>query len=233
MLLNIITACIRPYNLTHIYNSILNSKGDIDSDIRWWIVIDLATTSLDSKGKEQLEAIRVQIEKDNIIKVVCIPANDPKEAPVNKALHKISKGLVCFIDDDNVMHPNYMKEIHKAKGDKERIGFLYQQNLGKPKTSFNRRTRFIEFYKVKPGLVDSAQFTISRDLIGNIAWPPRALEYQPYRGILDPVKPSTTPDGDFIHKVYTANPKYFVIIKRMLCYYNYLAAASKDLDFSD
>jgi len=233
MLLNIITSCIRPRNLTQLYDSILVSKKGIDCDIRWWIILDLSVFTLSKEDKECLKSIQEQIEKDNHLKVVCIPLHDKVEAPPNVALRIIKRGLVCMLDDDNLMHPRFISRIHEITTDKPVIGVFYQQNLGKPKNQINKRFRYIDYYKVKPGLVDSAQLTVSRELIGNIEYPSRDPKNIPYYVFTPANPPETTPDGDFIAKIYRANPHMFVFIKKPLCYYNRLAPASLDLDFSD
>lgn len=216
-----------------VYSSILESKGDIDCDIRWWIVVDLPIINLTNKDIQQLEGIRAKVEKDSIIKIVCIPLHNFTEAPVNVALKEIKRGFVCILDDDNIMHPRYIEEISSAIEGRDTIGMVYNQNLGRPKGTVNRRTRFIDYYKIKPGSIDSAQFTMSRDLIGNIKWTQRDPKNKEHFLFSPGDTPPITPDGDFIHKVYTANPGYFIVIKRRLCYHNYLSPESSNLDFSD
>jgi len=158
---------------------------------------------------------------------------DKVEAPINIALRNIKQGLVCNVDDDNIMHPNYIREIAIIAEKNKTVGIFYQQSLGRTKGTTNRRIRTVDYHKIKPGLIDSAQFTATRDLIGNIIWPFKSLKYQPYFIFAQGDPPPTTPDGDFIQEIYKANPSYFVLIKKTLCYYNYLAPESRNLDFSD
>jgi len=207
-MLNIITACIRPQNLEKIHRSILESQANYGSKvpITWYIVLDsrLAPQYLFLAKILETKELSFQPEFETHLLV-----NDSYktswESPINIGLAHIKDGLVCAIDDDNVMHPSFIKCIypHYLNGSK---GFIYHQLLNIDK-SYNKRVRFAKHTKIAPGTVDTAQFCFDRSIIKDIKWCTRSKE----------------PDGAFISLVYSKNKESIMLVDEILCYYNYLS----------
>lgn len=198
-LINIITCCIRSYNLPTILQSIIEARGSHIVQLCWYIVFDLSF--LDNTDVElKLDELPIFCQKNDVTlnPMIC----DGDRSPVNVALENIENGFVTIIDDDNLMHPNYFNEI-LPELENGWSGLLYNQDMGS-------MTRIVYPYRVKPLSIDTAQFTFSREIIGERRWP-------------DKFKQVPAPDGIFISKVYESARDHIKIIPKTLCYYNKLA----------
>lgn len=100
-MLTIITPCCRPQNLSFLYDTIRITKVD-----KWIIVYD--TTKTDGKFEKRFN-------RPNIIEVghVSPPHSCSGNSQRNVALNMVSTGMVYFLDDDNVIHPEFWKLVEK------------------------------------------------------------------------------------------------------------------------
>jgi hypothetical protein len=91
--LNIVTPCIRPENLSIIKDSI-----DFTKVSKWYIVYDVRHV-----------VFKKQFDDDKIVELACTEDGIAGHQIRNMMLSKISHGMVYFLDDDTVMHPNFWK----------------------------------------------------------------------------------------------------------------------------
>ena len=225
MILNVITSCIRLRNLPRILESIKISNTP-KIEIRWYIVLDNNNLKL---PPEQIEKIRESLPNSPEISINLRIFQDSYTVswPTNLALDEIQDGLVCVIDDDNIMHPDYLNTIYQIAKDKPEIGILYAQMMDRNPPTHNARIRKIVPYLVAPSYVDTAQITVSRSLIGTCRWAPVSPDNIMYSVLIrkdqNPQGQPFQPDGKFIAQVYEKHFKHFVILDQPLCYYNYLS----------
>jgi len=205
-MLNIITACIRASNLEKIHESILKAKEPYSNvDIAWYIVAEGRVLPTNSELRQIVDTKKLQFNNTITTHII---VNDTYqthwESPVNIALEHIKSGLVCIIDDDNIMHPEFIEYIYPKylSGIK---GFIYHQQLSKNKTC-NNIVRIAKRANIAPGKIDTAQFSFDRSLVENDSWCPKSKQ----------------PDGYFISSVYAKKSSEILILDRILCYYNYL-----------
>jgi hypothetical protein len=221
VLLNVITALIRSKNLKKILESLIVSRGDTSIDIHWMLVVDQRSlmSSIDV-ANTHIQEILAEVAQKTWLTCEAFYLKSHK-SPANIGFENAKDGMICLVDDDNIMHPDYISAIHKEAEAMtiEDFGFLYNQILGKPPSSCNQRVRKVVPYRIGPGRVDTAQVTITKKLLKNRRWPNRELDMS-----------VTCPDGVFIGGVYSNAPNKFKIINRSLCYYNYLSGPG--LDFS-
>lgn len=207
-MLNIITACIRPQNLEKIHKSILEAKANYGSELplRWYIILDARAATQYLFLAKMLETKALSFQPEFETHIIENDSYKTKwETPINIGLSQIKEGLVCAVDDDNIMHPFFIKCIypHYLNGKK---GFIFHQLLHIDK-SYNQRVRFAKPIKIGPGKIDTAQFCFDRSIIGDISWSPKVKE----------------PDGVFISLIYAKHHEAILIIEEILCYYNYLS----------
>lgn len=210
-MLNIITACVRPKNLKLLHESILRAKdffkGEID--ICWHICFDITVTSHFPDLENFIQNRELDFTPNIQSNLFDVTSG---MTPITTALKRIEKGLVCNLDDDNLMHHAFIKKIYPLYEEGWR-GFLYHQLLGIDKNK-NNKIRTVKPVKIKPGAIDSAQFCFDKSLIGAVEW---------RKGVREP-------DGIFISEIFSKNYKFIKIIEDVLCYYN---ALRKPSIFSD
>ncbi len=189
MILNIITPCTRVDNLPLLRNSILEAKKDILVEINWYIVVDGPKISLNVLTDDHIKIIS---------QYITVPHSISGNGQRNRALDQIEEGIVCFLDDDNLLHPRFIKKLSDLvvlKG--SRIGMVCKQELSPGR---------IRAIRVKKGKIDAAQFAADIRMIGRCRW--RLNDY--------------SADGEFIEAIYQSEPENFVSIQEVLSYYNKL-----------
>lgn len=198
MLLNIITPCTRLRNLPEVKSSIEEACKNIPLKIVWYIVVD------SNKIKKN---IPLSIKSTPQIKIrhfyESVKWSVFGNGQRNFALDKIKEGFVYFLDDDNRLHPDLVKVLYeKFKKFGQEIGLICQQSLYTMKYKRNRkRIRKVKFEKER---IDTAQFVADISLIGDSRW----------------VLKEYAADGTFILEVFNKNPKKFIILDKVLSYYN-------------
>jgi len=226
-MLHIITACIRPENLARILDSFKDAHtSEPTLPLIWWVVVDKLAIEFFRKNFNfsiYLEALQSLTAKLPFLTLKIIEHHDLR-SPSNPALNKIKNGYVCWVDDDNIMHPQFLKVITPYLKENKSLGLLYYQNLGKEPKQTNRNVRIVYPYRIKPGAIDTAQFTLHRKLIGKARWECR-LEMKHLNKPKD-----QNPDGIFIKTIYDKHADKFKIIKHTICYHNYLAVSNLDFN---
>jgi len=197
--LNIITPCSRDYNLDALHNSIVQANVQEHFDVNWYIRIDrlkLPKLNVISLPMSRL-TITVGVGEDGS------PGNKLR----NQALDLIASGWVMFLDDDNIVHPEMLDTFwyHTTKH-KEAHAFIFSSAVG-PDGKEHVRTRMDG---IAPDHIDTAQFIVSRHLIGDERWDPEAYNA----------------DGVFITDLYKRGKETFVLIDGTV-YYNALNKGEK------
>lgn len=192
-----ITRCSRLENLTKVGSSIFN-KDTKSYDITWHILFDK------SKVKEVPTSILSYLASVNSKVYYKINKNDYLHTSISEVISEIQDGYVHVIDDDNVLHSEYLptltENINKSE---EPLIFIYQQQVdGKDFTGLDVRLVGPEFMKV--GSIDMAQFTTHSSLM------------------TENIPKDYVGDGILLNKMFKENPSNFKFIEKILCHYNYL-----------
>jgi glycosyltransferase involved in cell wall biosynthesis len=197
---NIITRCSRTKNLLKVKESIFKT----DSNIIWWITFDTSILKdIDAELLSELQSDKIKLffKKSS--------QNDYGHAFINDAIDKISDGWVYVLDDDNILHEDFIQTLtDKIKENPDKRAFIFNQKVdGKDFTKLDVRLAKPE--NMKPQLIDMAQFLLRRDLIGELR-----LKLGDYKA-----------DGYFIEDIYQKSPEDFYFIDEILCYYNFLSGS--------
>jgi hypothetical protein len=144
MFLNIITPCSRPQNLHKISESI-NIPRD---NYRWIVVFD---SDMLPDNKYIPENCEYYIHKN----IESISGNSQR----NFAIDMVEEGFVYFNDDDTIIHPNIWENIRDC--DYDFISFSQQWKDGRLRLLGNN---------IEIGQIDSHNFLISLELIGDTRW---------------------------------------------------------------
>ena len=180
--INIITACSRPTNLKQLYESIRFEMIDA-----WYIVYDTSTAGCTKQFEMEPKIIEIECNT----KGVC---GHPQ---INHALNIITEGYIYVLDDDNVMHPNFWKLVPRFDGEN-----VYTFDiLRKPSNRSYRGDKIALTY------IDTAQFIVPRNLVGDIRWPEQ------------------TRGGDyaFISAIKKNHPHKFTYVPGIASYWNYIS----------
>ena len=137
--------------------------------------------------------------EDNRIKAF-LSIGAPDDSPINSVLPFLKTGWVCFLDDDNIMHPDFLNAIIREPYPSICI---YHQQLTPVRELYNPLTRYGS--NCEMGAIDTAQFTLAAELI-DYEWD---AEHE-------------QPDGRFIKDIYSKYPARLRRVDHILCYYNYL-----------
>lgn len=180
--LSIITPCSRPQNLAALRESI--EPGKTFFDIDWIVVFD---------GLPQpVEGARVYGVSD--------PESLAGHAQRNYALDKVGEGWVYFLDDDNLMHPDFWRNVARdIEAYPHARGILITQDLG-------IGVRNAVPARVNIGEIDLAQYVLRRDLIGS--WRFNIHNY--------------SADGQLVMGLFWGQPNEFIVDRQPLAYYNRL-----------
>jgi hypothetical protein len=175
MNLVIITACSRPENLQKIKESI-NVKCE-------WIIVYDSSVPINNFDEKWITEIYIQggivgAKQKNIGLDYTLPYD-----------------YVYFLDDDNLLHPDFNKLLEIVDC-KKYLGYIFAQDL-------NRSTRMPD---VKVGYIDLAQYLLRRELIGDIRFS------QTYEC-----------DGYLIEEIYKKYSDKILILNDIYSYYNRLA----------
>ena len=197
--IHIITRCTRPENLTKIEKSIFNTDK---FKITWHICVDTSKLS----GKDFAEKSNLIHQFPDVITyAIECDEGDYGHDMINLTIDKIKDGFIYIIDDDNIIHPDFYNTIHEQISIDPNKSYIFNQKVGgNDFTGIDVRKAAPE--NIHVGGIDMAQFLLKRDIIGESR-----------------LAPSTyTADGIFIEKLYKNNIDSFLLIDRILCYYNYL-----------
>jgi hypothetical protein len=186
-MLTIITPCSRPENLKEMRESI-----DFDRIDKWIIVHDTTKTG---------GIFSTSLNHPKIIELghMSPPGTCSGNSQRNLALSLFHGGMVYFLDDDNIIHPNFWKLVPMFKEDRF---YTFDQQ------------RWDEFVATPGGIfkgdtprlqkIDTAQYVIPFSMRSH--W-----KEDDYKA-----------DGLFIEDVFTRNKSAHVYIPIVASYYNYL-----------
>lgn len=207
-MIHIVTPVTRPQNIERILLSILCSNATAKMPWQWWLIVDMAIPLNDLVSRltnTYLPGSRTSISLFHL-HTSGVSGNPQRDC----ALNQIEDGYVCFIDDDNIVHPWYFDGIsHFIEMDYQAMvyGQCFKDGRVRHSGSLEQRNPHNTSGHAYLGILDSAQFTLSRKLIGDIGWP----------------KESYQADGIFISEVLSkVDPAKEVGIEACLSYYNLL-----------
>lgn len=184
--LTIITACTRYENLPALARSIEPGRGLFA--VTWRVVFDGAKV----KHRDVPGAVTG---------VVSHSGSGWGNYQKNFALDNIADGWVYFLDDDNIIHPDFFPAMHRAIYETDASGFAFPQigGAGAP-------TKHACPEHMRPDHIDMAQVMMARELIGASRFALGAYNA----------------DGRLIEEVYNRVPCAWAFLDKSLCFYNYL-----------
>ena len=193
--INIITRCTRPYNLLKIKESLLNNKK---INIICWVIFDTAVLKdIDVELLSQLNSVDFKI---NLRFLKSTPGACGYDL-INQILKEIDPNeWMYLLDDDNILHPNFSEVIGDIKTDKSVITFSQFVDK-KDFTGLEYRIAIPENMRFQG--IDSAQILIKRSMVSEFA-----LNY--------------AADGILIDALYKSNPEEFLLIDKVISYYNFI-----------
>lgn len=189
---NIITPCVRKHNLEKIAASISHAN----LAVTWLVILDqVALSTEDALLKTNLEDIsKHQVKLSAIKSSESVSGN----AQRNHGLNQLNKqGYVYFVDDDNLIHPNFWNYTHLLDGTH---GIIGHQLLA------DGQLRKAAGFHVCPNKIDIAQCCFPMKLVGKNRW----------------IEKKYNADGLFASHIHHLNTDKFIIIDDVIAYYNRL-----------
>jgi len=180
--INIITPCSRPDNLDKIIKSINFELID-----KWYIIYDTSKNRTYSKKFEN----NLQIEEHEYTNVGC--SGNPQR---NFGLSLINDGFVYFLDDDNIIHPEFWNIASRLD-----INYFYTFDQ---KQVYNGK--ILKGNNIKVTHIDTAQFIVPKQMIDN-----NTFDINKYEA-----------DGLFIENIHKLFPKNHIYLPKIASYYNFL-----------
>lgn len=195
-MINIVTRCSNPKNILKIKESIFNQAGNIV----WWVFFDTSVLkNIDSYILENLDSTNIKtfFKKSK-------PGDFAHEF-INMAIEKIKTGWVYVLDDDNILHEDFVESITDIiNKHPNKKAIVFNQKIDKRDfTGLDIRIAKPENMMVQH--IDMAQFILKRDIIGDNRF--KLFDYKS--------------DGHFIEKIYNNSPEDFYFLDKILCYYNF------------
>lgn len=196
-ILTIITPCIRLSNLPLLAQSI-ESSGCLDYfQLSWRIIIDGLEIKNNSEIKEIISKNYIQIE------YLHDKESTGGAAQRNAGIESTYSGYIYFLDDDNLMYPDFAKEISCIlNNDKEILCCAFNQQ--RDNRGFNILKVSKSSFEIENEVIDTAQFLVRRDAIGEIRWELK----------------NRKKDRKFIRDIWYKLKGNFLLINKTLCYYN-------------
>lgn len=142
--ITIITPCSRPENLHKIKESInIPYKTH-----QWVIVFDAPSGTIDPKLIPDRAKPMYHQDKESVA----------GHAQRNHALqhHQFKEGLIYFLDDDNILHPDFYKEVSKYDMQYDIIHFNQEDNKGRHRVGG----------QIEVDKIDTANLTFSTRILG-------------------------------------------------------------------
>lgn len=198
MKINIITPCSRKERLPYLKQSILNNIELLtqanEIQVEWRIIFD----------GNKIEPYKDDILNEPWIKYEFhespgVSGNSQRNKGLSYYRYLPTKEWIWFLDDDNVMYAQMLNELkHLLISQWE--GIIVQQ-------MFNDLSirNISHCHMVKPGLIDTAQFILSTNIIEKTMWNIGSYEA----------------DGLFIKEIYNKHKDKFLFINKPLCFYNF------------
>ena len=178
-MITIITPCCRQKNIPHLFDSI-----DFDKIHKWIIIYDTTNKKYDKL-----------YDNSKIMEVECeggISGNPQR----NYGISLVEDGYVYFLDDDNIIHPNFWNIIPLL----DNTHFYTFDQLR------NKHGTVLVGNNINVNHIDTAMYIVHKRHINSIKW------------ICD----KYNADGYFICDVHNNNKDAHRYINAICCYYNYL-----------
>jgi hypothetical protein len=182
--LTIITPCTRIHNLPALYESI-----EFDKINKWIIVYDTTVNTCHHSF----------IHSEQIIEAYCksslngVVGNTQR----NYGLSLVEDdNYIYFLDDDNIIHPNFWKIAEELETDTIHTFNQYRDEHG----------HVLLGNRIEMNYIDTAMYIIHKNMIGDIKW-----QEDLYQA-----------DGKFISDVYSTGKYKHKYFNKYYCYYNYL-----------
>ena len=182
--ITIITPCSRIHNLPMIYESIKFDKIN-----KWIIVYDTTVNT----------CYHSFIHSEQIIEVDCksslngVVGNTQR----NYALSLVEDdNYIYFLDDDNIIHPNFWKIVEELEKDTIHTFNQYRDKHG----------HVLLGNRIEMNYIDTAMYIIHKNMIADIK-----CQEDLYQA-----------DGKFISDVYSTGKYKHKYFNKYYCYYNYL-----------
>jgi hypothetical protein len=182
MKITIITPCSRPENLKEIFLSINFNYVET-----WIIVYD---TTKDRKYTKQFSDHSQILEKE------CSDPGISGNPQRNHALRLVKEGFIYFLDDDNIIHPEFWSVLPTLD---ENYFYTWDQERGEQNIAGNT----IEYKQI-----DTAMFIVPKKICKNLKWSTELYHA----------------DYTFIQTIYNHNLAKHKYIPKILCYYNKIQA---------
>jgi hypothetical protein len=187
--LTIVTAVSRPENLSWLKDNLSILKPHFK--VCWCCVVD--------STKATLQQIAV---KPDILKTAKSEVPDAGATQRNVALSLIRNGWIYFLDNDNLIHPNFPRVASETiSANPAKKCFVFAQ-------AWWDNTHRLSAGPIKPGKVDTGSFLVHRSVIGEAKWS------------LNPVPASV--DFNFITQIWQQKPEQFLFVNEVCTYYNRL-----------
>lgn len=168
-----------------IYRSIEFQKVD-----KWYIIYDT------SKCRTYEFQFTLDTHANKIVELTCDQEGFAGHPQINMALDLIKDGFVYIMDDDNIFHETFWKLLPTL--DKEFI-YTWDQNRIQEK-------RILKGGQIEEGKIDTSQFIVPRELIGNTRW---AIT-------------KSAGDFRFIKQIFRRAKDKFKYIPKIACYHNFI-----------
>ncbi len=203
-IINIITRCTRPDNLLEIRKSIYKNINNPLLTYNWIICFDSRILKdIDVELLAELQSSNIKID------FKFLQGDYWGLSQLNSILVNLL-GWVYHLDDDNILHEHFSKEIIKLLIQpairKEELNVIIFSQKVSYKDFSNLDIRIAHPENVKVSKIDLAQWLIHSDV--------HKQGYLYGSGYIA--------DGEFIEKLYNEKPNYFEFIDNVLCYYNFL-----------
>lgn len=200
---HIITRCTRLQNIETVGNSIFN-EGHSGYNITWHVLFD------ESKIKEIPTSVLKYLLSVNCKIYHKQNKQDYLHTAISEVAQTITDGYIHVIDDDNTLHPEYLKTLtDQIVKDVEPFIYLYEQKVDK-KDFTGLDVRLVGPEYVKVGKIDMGQFTAHYSLL------------------LENIPTDYVGDGILLEKMYSETPEKFKFINKVLCYYNHLQTPKQE-----
>ena len=122
ILLNIITRCTRTTKIKEVFESI--DKKNKNFKINWYVLFDL--TSMSDIPTDVISFIKDKSE----IRFYDSDPDDFGHDMINKTIDEIQDGFVYVLDDDNIIHPNFLGIIQDwIENHNQYDGIIFSQKI--------------------------------------------------------------------------------------------------------
>jgi len=208
MKIDIVTRCTRPENLPLLKNSIFRSKNIIN---KWHIAFD--TNAIKLISTDELN----KLSENNANIIFHFLKGNPGETmfpEISKLASKIKHKWLYFLDDDNLLHPEFNDKIENiiksTLKDNENLQILcFSQYVG-GKDFSGLYIREAKPENTSISKIDVAQMLIKSDVFHKYKF---GADY--------------TGEGMFVDEVYAAHPEWFGWNKTVLSLYNAIESKPK------